>query len=111
MPRAVYLWHKKTGKFRRLWRCVSSHFSFPLLDTKICTGDCGVLYLLLTLNRDRKQSVNPQSLDIGLGEVLVELPQVEDGQHDTEQVDQDPDGIEDIVSVGALAVRSLHQSE
>ena len=51
--------------------------------------------------------MNPQSLDIRLGEVLVKFPQVKDGQHDTEQIDQDPDGIEDIVSVGALTVTSL----
>lgn len=71
--------------------------------------ETGVLYLLLILsfNRDRKQSVNPQSLDIRLGEVLVEFPQVKDGQHDTEQIDKDPDGIEDIVSVGPLTVTSL----
>ena len=59
-------------------------------------------YLFLGFNSDRKQSVNPQSLNIRLGEVLVEFPQVEDGQHDTEQIDQDPDGIEDIMSVGSL---------
>ena len=51
--------------------------------------------------------MNPQSLDIRLGEVLVKFPQVKDGQHDTEQIDQDPDGIEDIVSVGPLTVTSL----
>ena len=48
--------------------------------------------------------MNPQSLNIRLSEVLVEFPQVEDGQHDTEQIDQDPDGIENIVSVGTLAM-------
>ena len=46
--------------------------------------------------------MNSQSLDVGLGEVLVELPQVEDGQHDAEEIDQDPDSIEDIVSVWTL---------
>ena len=51
--------------------------------------------------------MNPQSLDIRLGEVLVEFPQVEDGQHAAEQIDQYPDGIEDIVSVGPLRVTSL----
>ena len=60
------------------------------------------LHLLLSFNSDGEQSVNPESLDIGLGEVLVELPQVEDGQHDAEQIDQNPDSIEDIVPVGAL---------
>ena len=59
-------------------------------------------HLFLSFNSDRKQSVNPQSLNIRLGEVLVEFPQVEDGQHDAEQIDQDPDGIEDIMSVGSL---------
>ena len=51
--------------------------------------------------------MNPQSLNVGLGEVLVEFPQVEDGQHAAEQIDQDPDGIEDIVSVGPLTVALL----
>ena len=58
--------------------------------------------LLLGFDGKREQSVDSQGLNVGLGEVLVELPQVEDGQHDAEEIDQDPDGIEDIVSVGAL---------
>ena len=61
-------------------------------------------HLFLSFNSDREQSVNPESLDIGLGEVLVELPQVEDGQHDAEEIYQDPDGIENIVSVGTLGM-------
>ena len=51
------------------------------------------VHLFLSFNSDRKQSVNPQSLNIRLGEVLVEFPQMEDGQHDTEQIDQYPDSI------------------
>ena len=64
-------------------------------------------YLFLSFNSDRKQSVNPQSLNIRLGEVFVEFSQVEDGQHDTEQIDQYPDGVEDIVPVGPLRVSDI----
>ena len=91
----------------------SSHFSFsflPLLYIQICTGVTGVLYLFLSFNRNRKKSVDSQSLNIRLGEVFVEFSQVEDGQHDTEQIDQDPDSIEDIMSVGPLTVTSLYPS-
>ena len=49
--------------------------------------------------------MNPESLDIGLCEVLVEFPQVEDSQHDAKQIDENPDSIEDIVPVGALILR------
>ena len=69
-----------------------------------------LLYLFLSFNRNRKKSVDSQSLNIRLGEVFVEFSQVEDGQHDTEQIDQDPDSIEDIMSVGPLTVTSLYPS-
>ena len=91
----------------------SSHFSFsflPLLYIQICAGVTGVLYLFLSFNRNRKKSVDSQSLNIRLGEVFVEFSQVEDGQHDAEQIDQDPDSIEDIMSVGPLTVTSLYPS-
>ena len=39
--------------------------------------------------------------------VLVEFPQVVDGQQDAQAVDEDPDDIEDIVSVGPLTATSL----
>ena len=61
-------------------------------------------HLFLSFNSDGKQSVNPESLNIRLGEVLVEFPQMEDGQHDTEQIDQYPDSIKDIVPVWPLTV-------
>ena len=62
-------------------------------------------HLFLSFNSDGEQSVNPESLDIGLCEVLVEFPQVEDSQHDAKQIDENPDSIEDIVPVGALILR------
>ena len=40
----------------------------------------------------------------GPGVVLVQPVQVVDGQQDTQAVDEDPDDIEDIVSVGTLTV-------
>ena len=46
--------------------------------------------------------MHSESFNVGFGEVLVQLPQVEDGQHDAEEIYQDPDGIENIVSVGTL---------
>ena len=54
------------------------------------------------LDSSRKQTMNPQSFNIWLGEVSVKLPQVVYGQHDAEQVDQDPNGIQNIVSIWAL---------
>ncbi len=36
------------------------------------------------------------------GQVPVELVQVEHGEHDAEQVDQDPDGVQDVVAVRPL---------
>ena len=66
-----------------------------------------LLYLFLSFNRNRKKSVDSQSLNIRLGEVFVEFSQVEDGQHDTEQIDEYPDSIEDIVPVWPLTVTSL----
>ena len=39
--------------------------------------------------------------------VLVQPVQVIDGQQDAQAVDEDPDDIEDIVSVGPLAVTAL----
>ena len=38
----------------------------------------------------------------GDGEVAVELVQVEHGEHDAQQVDQDPDGVEHVVAVRTL---------
>ena len=46
--------------------------------------------------------MNPQSFKIRLSEVPVQLPKVVDCQHNAEEVDQDPDGIQYIVSVGSL---------
>ena len=46
--------------------------------------------------------MNSQCFDVGLCEVSVEFPEVVDCEHDAHDIDEDPDGIEDIVSVGTL---------
>ena len=46
--------------------------------------------------------MNSECLNICLGKVSVEFSQVEDGQHNTEKIDEDPDSIQHIVAIRAL---------
>ena len=40
-------------------------------------------------------------------QVPVELVQVEHGEHDAEQVDQDPDGVQHVVAVRSLRIDNI----
>ena len=48
------------------------------------------------------KSVDPQIIKTRDGGVLVQLVQVVHGQHDAQAVDEDPDGIKNIMSIGTL---------
>ena len=47
--------------------------------------------------------MNSESLNISFGEVFVKFSQMENSQHDAEKVDQDPDSIENVMSVRTLS--------
>lgn len=52
------------------------------------------------------KSCDPDSFNIRFSEVPVQLVQVEQGEHDTDHVDQNPQHVEHVVSEGAVHERA-----
>ena len=62
-----------------------------------------VLTYLIDTDECGDKTGNPDSFKVWLAEVLVELVQVVHGQEDAQQVDKDPQNIQDIVTERALS--------
>ena len=60
-------------------------------------------HLFLVVDSKREESVNSESLNISFGEVFVKFSQMKNSQHDAEKIDQDPDSIENVMSVRTLS--------
>ena len=61
-------------------------------------------YLCLYTEKGGKESCNSDSCKILGGEVPVESLELVEGQHDAQKVDQDPEGIEDVMTIWTLRV-------
>ena len=61
-------------------------------------------YLCLYTEKGGKESCNSDCCKILGGEVSVESLQLVEGQHDTQKVDQDPEGIQNIMTIWTLSV-------
>ena len=61
-------------------------------------------FLSYLINTDEcgDKAGNPDSFKVWLAEVLIELVEVVHGEEDTQQVDEDPQNIQDIVTERAL---------
>ena len=49
--------------------------------------------------------MDSESFNVCLREVFVKFSQVEDSEHDAKKIDQDPDCIQYIMSIGALNMK------
>ena len=61
-------------------------------------------HLFLIVDGKREESVDSESFNVCLSEVFVKFSKMENGEHDAEKIDQDPDCIENIMSIGALHI-------
>ena len=60
-------------------------------------------YLCLYTEKGGKESCNSDCCKILGGEVPVESLELVEGQHDTQKVDQDPEGIQNIMTIWTLS--------